>query len=51
MDETSKAVAGRSTSFRPCLCSDPKKLDRKVARCIKLMPQGFEFGRGQVIEG
>lgn len=32
-------------------CSDPKKLDRKVAIAIKLMPQGFELGRGQIVQG
>jgi hypothetical protein len=32
-------------------CSDPKKLDRKVALAIKLMPLGFELGRGQILEG
>ena len=31
--------------------SDPKELDRKVAMDIKLMPQGFELGRGQIVQG
>ncbi|HEU0291354.1 MAG TPA: hypothetical protein VFR47_01370 [Anaerolineales bacterium] len=35
----------------PATCSDPKKLDRKVAMDIKLMPQGLELGRGQIVQG
>ncbi|MEW6286598.1 MAG: RNA-directed DNA polymerase [Chloroflexota bacterium] len=31
-------------------CSDPKKLDRKVAMAIKLMPLGFELSRGQIVQ-
>jgi len=33
------------------MCSDPKKLDRKVAFAIKLMPLGFKFDWGQILQG
>ena len=32
-------------------CSDPKKLGRKVALCIKLLPLGFELSWGQIFQG
>jgi hypothetical protein len=45
------ASAEEMTVVEAVLCSDPKKLDRKVAIVIKLMPLGFELGRGQIVQG
>ena len=50
---TSKSLSqmNNEKSTNRLLCSDPKKLDRKVAIVIKLMPLGFELSRGQILQG